>query len=432
MHRTSLILVLALGAFASAQPSDDVEPKQGDRKDGEDRRFDRDAWLRRHKDGPVYRVEVLFRYEPEGRLFYLRKLISPAVPTTGEMPGLTLNERGETVGPPDPGRARLTQLAKEGVSKDRVPPPPPIAETTRYLGVSIRPPDGGKGHASIHVSDLGTGMTLPARAGDVTIACFCSAIFRIERLDTNQLQKEEPLRQSPAAYQERTAALAREFLTTRRADLMRDEHCLCVSAHVLKEAGLVAELRKALNVWIDRTPEDVDGKGVPTHVASALALSGDASDFAIFRRLCQRHPKYASYLNRDVLTLIVRVGAPVEARQVMRSLLDDTHALSSFNDRVVLLRKLDGTVPEPSQGDDLLLSAARELGVKPSTFRFRLAQARLLEFAGREPFSADDLRNWKECVERGDGDWAMMTEADRQRGVDAAMEYLKNYRPAVK
>src|SRR5262249_22955053 len=152
-----MLLGLTLPAPARAQFDDEgKEGKKGDAKwDQKDpfgiqaERKAWDAYLKSLGPGPVYRVEVLYRNRGDGRLYYLRTLVSATKPGGGYgMFGLGVDEQGRPLPPPNPGYVRLERAeAKVETVVDQLPPPP-LAEKTRLLGASLDKEDVKAGQLS--------------------------------------------------------------------------------------------------------------------------------------------------------------------------------------------------------------------------------------------------------------------------------------------
>src|SRR5260370_3567894 len=100
-------------------------------------------WFKKLGQGPIYQVDILFRYQEDGRLYVLQTFLSPAQPRSYPkgLSGLGLDDKGRVLAPPTPGQdrrrmARTDDKIGNGTSKPEKPLPP-LAETTRYLGVRI-------------------------------------------------------------------------------------------------------------------------------------------------------------------------------------------------------------------------------------------------------------------------------------------------------
>lgn len=415
-HGVWILFVLLAGAVALAAQFVDLQEPFG-HSPAKSAPSETQAWLRRLGKGPVYRIDILYRHSEDGVLYYCQTLISPDQPDTGRIPGFGLNARGQPILPPDPGYARVQTLAVAGQPKTE----PALAETTRHLGVSLRADDGEQGQAMIRVSDIATGMPLPAKAGESQVAFFAHALFRIEMLSARQVAAVVPLRQDATAYRQRTAALRQELFSTHQ-DALTADGALPDAVRVFPEASLINRLRKGLADWID---EPADMRGFPHPLCGALAAVSVPADFDLFHRLVRRWPEYRPHASEPIFIMLKRHGGR-EAVPLLRDLLED-EAIAELAPNVVLLRRLDRSVPAPTHGDRMLQRWIEAFGLKPGDFGFRLAQARLLEQANRYPFEPRELQTLQRAVRDGRGDWLLLGERDRRRAVALALEQIRAY-----
>jgi hypothetical protein len=410
---STCLIALLLPPGAAARPDlDDL-----------DREKAWEARLQRLGDGPIYFAEVLFREHGTRRLFLLQTVLSPAVPPSRGMPGMGLDERGQVQPPPNPGHVRLRRAQSVVVRAGEKPPPPPLAETTYYIGLGLG--TGGRSQSiDLHVSDLGTGMSPPKNIGDVTVQCFQSAIFRLERLSPDQAKKLPPLREDAEYFRRRTAALQKELLSTHRQTLLESEHSLSIAAAVLQEPALLHEVRTRLRAWAAKTPQEVDGKGWPRYLAATLAEHGEPKDAKELHHVIQRHPAHGWQLCWNVFDMIERHGTR-DAMPLLRSLLENSHPHRGGGLAFEMLHKLDRSVPQTTVGDACLLELCYRFKLQPAQYGFQRVHPRLKELMPRnqlaDPKIAEQLKNSTE--------WIMMSEGDRHRGVQAALTWLRKYTP---
>lgn len=279
----------------------------------------------------------------------------------------------------------------------------------------------------IRESDACTYMPRPKKPGASTVG-FRDAIFVVELLTPEQVLKEEPLRQDAAFYKQRTAELQKVLLTTHRATLLANDHSLAHGAEVLRDPTLRDEVRKRLNAWIDLTPAEVRGAEFPGTLLDALRHCGDDSDLALLNRLTQRHPSYARHLLWNTLYLAKRTGG-AKAMPLWTVLVQDSEA-ESTGEGVSRLRALDSTIPASTRGDLAIDQMVRVFKLDPAKFHLRLAQAILLKRADQAKLTPAEKDQFQTVLEYPrNGHWLYLTEADRQRGQKAALEWLAAYRP---
>jgi hypothetical protein len=440
MYRTLpllLLVFLACPAVARAQFDDDdsKEAKAGAAK-GDDRdpfgtaaeEKAWQAWLRALGPGPVYRVEALYRHHEDGRLYYLRTLFSEKKPGFGRMFGLGLDEKGGPLPPPDPRIVRVQKMAAETVSASgKVVPPPRLADTTRYVGIHLERDDIRNGRVGIFESDLGTSMLLPKKPGAVEVA-FRGAIFIVEHLTPEQLAREQPLRQDPGHFQRRTAELRQALMTTHLPKLLADERALANGARTLRDPRLLAEARRRLNAWIEKTPAEVKNDGPSTHLTGVLQVLGDAGDFEVLHRLAQRHPDSAHHVLWNALYLAKRLGG-TRAGPVWEALVKDTQA-GNYGEDVRRLRAAVPALPEPTRGDEAVLELVYVFKLDPRAFHLRPREALMLEHADQVKLTAKEREAYRDALEHPSlTHWLFVTEADRTRGHLAALQWLAAYKP---
>ncbi|MCI0642364.1 MAG: hypothetical protein L0Y70_25080 [Gemmataceae bacterium] len=388
-------------------------------------------WIQALGKGPVYQVEILLRYDNAKPIYYLRTLVSSKKPHGGKMAGFGFDERGNPLGPPNPGYVRLEQMrldSRIGIDK----PPPPLAQDTRYLGVSMRPEDSVRGSLSVSCSDIGTDMPLPKKPGAAEVYFFGDsftrvALFRVEWLTEEKLAKAEPLRQDPDFYRRRLAELRQEMFTKFRDTLLHNQN-LDEAALLFLEPFLLEEIRRRLAHWIDNGPFKEDSRGVPHAWTRTLELLGEPKDFGLFLRFVERHPQRAHFLVDEALSMTRRLGAK-EAMPVLTKLLHDPEPWSHAP-LLDQLMKLEPTVPPRTAGDRAVSALARVFKLYPVDLNMRLAESRLLELSSKHPLDA----KLKEEVERAlrnptEGYWIFLSDADRRRGIAKALEQMRAYQP---
>lgn len=371
--------------------------------------------------GPVFQVEALIRHEESGDLYYFRVLLHPGS-RASLMQGFGVGRDGECLPPPravseDFDRAEPLRVKRLGDGKESFP----RAQFTHHVGASIETSRAGREELHINVSCLGTAIPLPEKPGRAEFV-FHQGAFRVEQLTAAQAERVGPLRPDPNVLRGRFAALRDEALAAHRARPLRPEAELPEAAAVFREPTFVRAVRAGLAEWVNGTPEEVEGKGFPNHLAYALARCGEADDFALFHRLARRHPGYASYVQRPTLLLIGQAGG-ARAAPLVDALLADpspSHAQPAEE----LLRRLDPALPRPTQGDELVRSMTVMFRLDPAAFGLRMAEARLLELADQHPFTKAELDRMRLQVENKSGTWTVLTEADRKRAYEAARKWV--------
>jgi hypothetical protein len=409
MNQFALLLLFATSAPLHAQFGGERE-KKGIRRDQEEKAWH--DWLGGLGAGPVYRVEILYRHD---ELLYLcQGYLSPARPLTGNIQGFGLDAGGKPVPAPNPGYA----LSKPTLEVSSKTVDYPLAPTTRYLGVALR--DGGPGQATIHSSDLATTVPLPAVPGEVKAVFFRAAAFRLEALGPEQVKVSRPLRQDPTYFRARTDFLQKELLAQRGA-ITQSEATLSSAARVLRHPDILRRLRNALTAWIDKTPQEVDGKGFPHEICRALADAGDRDDFYYFHRLVLRHPGHGGSVHAPVLRLVMRKGTK-DAMPLLKDLLESPVPQREPERYVKTLRGLDPTVPVPTEGDAFLAALAARFKFDPKEYGLCPAQERLLELSGKL------TRPQRQELEQGSQpvQWLVLSEAERRRGRDDALVRIRS------
>ena len=386
------------------------------------------AWLQSLGAGPIYRVEMLYRYQEDGRLYYLRTLISSKKPEGGGMFGMGLGDKGKPIPAPDPGnqpvreQESVTMTVSKPGEKPLVPPAP-LARKTGHIGVSMRRSDSVSGRLMIRESDTATGMPLPRKGVEVG---FFHGIFLVELLTPEQAAREGPLRRDPEFFKRRTAELHKLLLTTHLPRVLADDRSLETAAITLQDPSLMTEVRKRLNAWIDRTPEQARNS-FPSELLDALQHNGTAGDFALFERLSKRHPDHARGLLWTTLHLARRTGGD-RAMPVWATLVADRQP-TDIDAPVRDLRALLPSIPEPQRGDLAVGEMVRAFKLNPADFHLKVAQNELLARADQAKLS-EGVRSHYRLLQKQPylGSWFFLNEADRARGRKAALAWLAAYR----
>ena len=390
--------VVLVSPFLASAQFDDTETKDSDQSgDARSHRSREDdawrAWLKKLGTGPIYRAELLFRFDDD-RLFLAETPFSPDLPQP-RMKGFGLNEKGEPVAPPDPGYQQVQELVRDKVRGD--PESFPLAWKFRYYGVSLR--DGGTAHRS----DVATRLNFPKKSGGVAYT-FHGGAFRVERLSPEQVARLQPLRRDPKYFRERAAAIRQELLMAHRNTWAQSEHGKIEIARLFPEPDLIEEVRTILTDWIEKEPSAVAGKGWPGAASDALAHLGTAKDFAVFHRLVRRHPDYAHFAIMRALQLVKRVGGR-DAGPLVGDLLKLTAPFPTGSECAKLLRRFAPDVPQPTYGDYTVMSIAEKLGRNPSDFGMTYAK---------------DLV--KVTANAHSEDWVFPSMAARRAGIAAALK----------
>jgi hypothetical protein len=425
------MLALAVALFASppagrADEYDDdgKEAKKGDPKHGtaeEEAQRDKqrwEAWVSKLGDGPIYRVEVLFRDSYDERLYFFQHYVSPALPS-GRLPGFGLDEQGKAVLPYIPGEERRVQ---ELVDNKRTTPP--LAKTSPYIGVDVYRKKDQVVNADITVGDRGHHQLLPAKLGEVEVLFFARAVFRIENVPAGDVLKAEPLRQDPNYFREHTEALKREILKTQRDNLAQSENVLIDAAYVFREPELIDGVREAFDRWIALPPKDFATRSFPTHLAYCLAAVGDGRDFEAFRRLQRRHPNRADCQTWAVLGLVKRVGTG-KAMPLLEEMLTNPFPYDSAP-TIEVLRELDPKIPAFTKGDLFLVETIKTFNLKPMCYELTSAEKKLAAVQKTQPLTQGQILKLAQC---NGSDYLFLTEADRRAGVELVLDWYKQYQP---
>jgi hypothetical protein len=411
--------------------TDGKDAKKADPKHGEDdaRREQQlwEAYVKKLGDGPIYRVEVLYRGGPGAdHLTYCRHHVSAAIPTPHGLFGFGVNAQGEVVPPADPGHEPVkAALEVRKVGKNDEPPPPPLATRTRYAGITLAGKDTRPGTADIHVGDRGDWITLPKKASEPEFRFIGSTLFRLEVVTAEDVLKTGPLRQDAWFFRARIGGLRREVLEALHLTFFpQNRHNLVKAAYLFRHPDLLAAVRKVFDDWIAKPPLDFDGTVGPRYLADCLADLGDEQDFAAFHQMAKRHPEDAKNLIWATLTLVERVGA-AKALPLVEDLLSDAtphHA----DGRIEVLRELDPTIPELTEGDRFLEEAVRQFRLKATCYELRPVQQTLDALQKTRPLTPEQQLKLATCHE---SEYVFLTKAARRQGVELVLDWFKQYQP---
>jgi hypothetical protein len=149
---------------------------------------------------PHYLVEIVFIHD--GEVFLGQQLLG--IQRRELMQAVAFDDDRKALYPPDQGFERLIRIKDEEIilpGVPRKPAAPAGAETTHYFSATA----GEKG-IGIQVSDLGTGVNLPARDGKPDFHFFQGTLFRIQHVD----KPSPPLLQDREYYERRLREILRE------------------------------------------------------------------------------------------------------------------------------------------------------------------------------------------------------------------------------
>ncbi len=410
------VLLTVLAASVRAGEDDGDRPRTAQTAEQEEQA--RRTFVRCLGDGPVYRVEVIYRDPQDGRLYLGQTVLSDRRPRApAGMPGLGLDEKGRPLPPPDPGRQRVAAAREDSRPAPGAPPWYPPAATTRWLGAWLDAP--GATVMYIHVSDLGHRVPLPSAPGAVQVALFHDAAFRVERLTPQQVRDYRPLRQDPDHFHTRLAVLRHELLTAYRELLTKDDRHLGSAAVLLREPFLVDRVRRQCREWVERAGDDLIG--FPREALRALGEAGDAADADLLRAWLRRRPAESIRLAGPALRLAGRFG-PAAVLPLLTDLLRDAALLPpQGNARRVL--DFDPTLPAFTRGDRFLLDLLQQYRASPADFGMSSAPARLL--AERLTLSVEDREQVEDAAKNPQPtDWYFARAADRVQGVARAVHWF--------
>jgi hypothetical protein len=407
--------------------TDGKDAKKADPKHGEDdARREQELWeayVKKLGDGPIYRVEVLYRAPGAGHLTYCRHYVSAALPTPRGLFGLSINGKGEVTPPADPGKEAVKvtpELRKVGKGDE----PLPLAPRTRHVGITLDGREAKPGTAVIYIGDQGTPVPLPKKLGAAEIAFFDRALFRLELVNADEVFKAGPLRQDAKLFRDRTDALHSEALSVGRERFKQKRQELTQAAYLFRDPELIATVRKLLDDWIARPPAEVSGQVFPRYLAYCLAELGDERDFAAFHRMAKRHPDHADDLIYPTLNLVERVGA-AKALPVLEDLLKNP-VRRGEDGRIEVLRELDPTIPERTDGDRFLEQAVRHFRLKATCYGLCPVEQTLNALQKTRPLTPAQQLKLAQCYESA---YLFRTEAARRQGVELVLDWFKQYQP---
>jgi hypothetical protein len=433
---TNLALVLLLlaspGRADVFDEPDGKEPKKADAKgrgDGADAaRHEQELWeayVKKLGDGPIYRVEVLYRGGPGAdHLTYCRHYVSAAIPTPHGLFGFGVNAKGEAVPPADPGHQAVTP-ALEARKSGKSEPPPPLATRTRYVGVTLDQKGSKPDDAAIQSSDHVMFLPLPKKGGESQTTSFGGALFRLERVTAEDVRKAGPLRQDAKLFRARVDALRREVLSASREHLPHSEVNLIGAAHVIRAPELIDGVRALLDEWIANPPSEFLAEPFPFfRMVDCLGALGDERDFTAFRGVKQRLPRKAESLIHPTLKLVERVGA-AKAMPLIEDLLKNPTPLDA-DGRIRVLRELDPRIPPFTEGDYFLIAAVWHFRLKATCYELRPVEPTLDALRKKKPLTPEQELMLATChlVKH-----MFLTEAGRRQGVELVLDWFKQYQP---
>jgi hypothetical protein len=240
------------------------------------------------------------------------------------------------------------------------------------------------GQVMIGHLDMAADMDLPTQAGRHTVAMHCASAYRVQMLTPAEANAFDGLRMDANFFQRRSAELMEELSTRHWPYLLHDDATLSGAARLLRQDALVAQVRSRLAGWIDKSPQEVAGKGFPNELCDALVAAGSAEDIALFRRLLNRHPQEASRLTYRAAPLARRWGLAAAKTLVLELAANDG---TDPNGEGKVPHE-DGTVPhgEAAVADAMVLEMALALGLEPSQFGLAKSDA------GRWSYDGDEAR----------------------------------------
>jgi hypothetical protein len=433
---TSLALVLLLlaspGRADVFDEPDGREPKKADAKDRGDgadaARHEQELWeahVKKLGDGPVYRVEVLYRGGPGAdHLTYCRHYVSAAIPTPHGLFGFGVNAKGEAVPPADPGRQAVTPALEARKVGENDKPLPPLATRTRHFGITLEYKDSRPGEAAICNGDLCNFIALPTRPGEPKLRFSGRALFRLELVTAEGVLNAGPLRQDVRGFRERIDVLRRDVLATNRLTFLagdRDE--LVKAAYLFREAEVLAAVRKMLDDWLAQ-PVALGEDLTTGYVTDCLAELGDERDFAAFHRLKKDRPMHAWDLGRSTLKLVERVGA-AKAMPLIGDLLNNPTSLNA-DGRINVLRELDPRIPPFTEGDLFLTETVRHFRLKATCYEMRPARQTLDALQKKKPLTPEQEQKLESCHL---SEHVFLSEGARRQGVELVLDWFKQYQP---
>jgi len=413
--------------------TDGKDAKKADPKHGEDdaRREQQlwEAYVKKLGDGPIYRVEVLYRGGPGAdHITYCRHYISAVLPKPRGLFGFGVNAKGEVTPPADPGREAVKaalEVRKGGKSQL------PLATRTHHIGIALDSPGPGCETIAIRRGDVGALAVAPKKRGEPELFLYERALFRVERVTHEDVLKMGPLRQDAKLCRERIDALHREALSVVRERLKQNGRELVLArrelvqaTYLFRDSELLDCVRKVLADWTPPAPTEVVVLPFPTSVADCLADLGDERDFAAFHRLKKLCPDDAKCLLWATPRLIERVGA-AKAMPLIEDLLNNPTPLDA-DGRIEVLRELDPRIPEFTDGDLFLIETVRHFRLKATCYELRPVQRTLDALQKTRPLTPEQNLKLATCHY---SDHLFLTEAARRQGVELVLDWFKQYQP---
>src|SRR5438046_2095644 len=131
-----LVVTFSLSFAPCAFSGEDDEDRADKYRTPEEVEKDRQAFLKRLGDGPVYQVDILYRSTDGGRLYLCQTLLSAKRPRAKMgIPALGLDDKGKAIPVPDARYVQIVRAQQNVASKnDKTVPIYPPARPTRYLG----------------------------------------------------------------------------------------------------------------------------------------------------------------------------------------------------------------------------------------------------------------------------------------------------------
>jgi hypothetical protein len=405
---------------------DGKEAKAPDRKQGENeaRREQQlwEAYVKKLGDGPIYRVEVMYRAGRDETITYVRHYVSPTVPRSQNLFGLAVDAKGKVLPPADPQREPVKEALEVGKNTSQ-----PLAKRTRHVGIELDGPDVKAGHAAVRINDVASHIPVPKKRGEVEFLFFDRAMFRLELVEAEDVLKAGPLRQDAKFYLERTEALRREVHTTGQKRFTADQRELIAATYLFRDPELIDGVRKVLDEWIARPPQEVRQQAFPRYVAYCLAELGDERDFAAFHRMMNRHPEHVEDVFYPTLDLVKRVGA-AKAIPLVTDLLNNPNPCPG-DAKVDLIRKVKPGVPVPTEGDAFLIVTVGHFNLKPMCYELHSVMGTLETLEKKHALT--EAQKLEVSLLCGIGS-IFLTEADRRRSVEYALDWFKQYEPPAR
>jgi hypothetical protein len=247
------------------------------------------------------------------------------------------------------------------------------------------------------------------------IASFSLFAFSSEAF-AQRARDKDPTAKSWEDVRQRLAELRHDLLS------ISDQH-LRIAVGKSRDPTLVQKLRKRLQGWIDKSPEELDSVEV-LRLCHVFSVGAEPEDFRLFHRLVDRHPEYSWHVCSSVAHMVQHHGSR-HAMPLLRILLENPEPWPGDPPSVEWLRKLDPSVPAPTFGDRCLWELCLWFKLQPALYGFKRVQGRLLDLVPRQ-----ELAQWKAKPGHSwDNDWIIMSEMDRISGVRKALEWLRKYTP---